>query len=157
MKKIALKWIITLMSFATVGLIAFQLYWVDTVIKANDERFKKDVMEALNHVANKLEKQELLLFTYDNFSTNLMWKSPRIGITPDGNFELFETTFEKKTIDPNHHHLDSQDWNMKYDFQIFVDATNEMKEKSSIQTVTIDDSDDGKTIRIEQKLDSLQV
>ncbi len=155
MKKIALKWIISLMSFAIVGLIAFQLYWVDTVIKANDERFKKDVMEALNQVASKLEKQELLLFTYDNFSTNLMWKTPNVVSTGDGNIELFETTFEKKTIDPKMQ-IDSQNWDMKYDFQVLVEATNEMKERTHFETVTIDNSDNGYEIKIERKLDSLK-
>lgn len=41
-----------------IGLISFQLYWIDSLVSANEERFKKDVLDALNTVANKLEKQE---------------------------------------------------------------------------------------------------
>ncbi len=46
------------MGVALVGLIGFQLYWIDTVVKSNEERFTKDVMQAMNNVALKLEKQE---------------------------------------------------------------------------------------------------
>ena len=58
MQRKTLRWIISLMGVAMIGLIAFQLYWIDTMITANEERFKKDVLEALNTVANKLEQQE---------------------------------------------------------------------------------------------------
>ena len=46
------------MGLAMMSLIAFQLYWIDSLVTANEERFKKDVLDALNTVANKLEKQE---------------------------------------------------------------------------------------------------
>jgi len=46
------------MGLSLIGLVGFQLYWIDTVIKANEERFTKDVLEAMNNVALKLEKQE---------------------------------------------------------------------------------------------------
>ncbi len=48
------------MSLALLGLICFQWYWIDSVIRANEERFKKDVIEALHTVSEKLEKQEAL-------------------------------------------------------------------------------------------------
>lgn len=47
-----------MMGLAMMGLIAFQLYWIDSLVTANDERFRKDVLDALNTVASKLEKQE---------------------------------------------------------------------------------------------------
>ncbi len=53
-----LRWIIGLMGLSMIGLIAFQLFWIDSLITANEERFNKDVLEALNNVASKLEKQE---------------------------------------------------------------------------------------------------
>ena len=55
-----LRWIIGLMGLAMIGLIAFQLYWIDRLVNANEERFQKDVLEALNGVADKLEKQETI-------------------------------------------------------------------------------------------------
>lgn len=47
------------MSLALAGLIIFQLYWIDTVIRANEERFRKDVIGALQNVSQKLERQEI--------------------------------------------------------------------------------------------------
>ena len=46
------------MSISLVGLVGFQVYWIDTIIQGNSERFKKDVLEAMHNVALKLEKQE---------------------------------------------------------------------------------------------------
>lgn len=60
MKRSTLRWIIGLMGLSMIGLIAFQLYWIDSLLSANEERFQKDVLEALNGVANKLEKQETI-------------------------------------------------------------------------------------------------
>ncbi|MBC6400178.1 MAG: HAMP domain-containing histidine kinase [Ekhidna sp.] len=60
MKRMTLKWIIGLMGLAMIGLISFQLYWIDNLISANEERFQKDVLDALNTVSDKLEKQETI-------------------------------------------------------------------------------------------------
>ena len=48
------------MGLSMIGLIAFQLYWIDSLVTANEERFRKDVLEALNNVASKLEKHEAI-------------------------------------------------------------------------------------------------
>ncbi|NQZ74812.1 MAG: HAMP domain-containing histidine kinase [Ekhidna sp.] len=58
MQRKTLRWIISLMGLAMIGLISFQLYWIDSLVSGNEERFRKDVLDALNTVANKLEKQE---------------------------------------------------------------------------------------------------
>ena len=55
-----LRWIIGLMGLSMIGLVAFQLYWIDSLVNANEERFKKDVVDVLNNVANKLEQQETI-------------------------------------------------------------------------------------------------
>ncbi|RED98816.1 two-component system phosphate regulon sensor histidine kinase PhoR [Marinoscillum furvescens DSM 4134] len=51
---------VALMSLALLGLIGFQWFWIDSVIRANEERFKRDAMEAIHAVSEKLEKQEAL-------------------------------------------------------------------------------------------------
>ncbi|SNS91608.1 two-component system, OmpR family, phosphate regulon sensor histidine kinase PhoR [Ekhidna lutea] len=58
MQRKTLRWIISMMGLAMIGLISLQLYWIDSLVTANEERFRKDVLDALNSVANKLEKQE---------------------------------------------------------------------------------------------------
>ena len=55
------------MSLALLGLTSFQLYWINSALRLNRERFEKDVSESLNFVVNKLEKQETYLFAYKTF------------------------------------------------------------------------------------------
>ena len=51
--------IVSLMSLALVGLISFQIYWINSAISLTRERFEKDVQESLRNVAIRLEKGEL--------------------------------------------------------------------------------------------------
>ena len=66
-----LGWIIALMSVSLTGLIAFQWYWIDTIITGNRDHFERDVMSALSNVTQKLEQQEALFYVnrqIENFS-----------------------------------------------------------------------------------------
>ena len=58
-KKIRL--IISLMSFALLGLVAFQAYWLGFMMETKKEQFSSDVRGALEQVVRKLEKQELII------------------------------------------------------------------------------------------------
>jgi two-component system, OmpR family, phosphate regulon sensor histidine kinase PhoR len=53
------------MSIGLLGLIGFQLYWIDSVVRVNEENFKRDVIDALQNVSTKLEKQEAF-FAFQN-------------------------------------------------------------------------------------------
>ncbi len=55
-----LKWIIVLMALALIGLVSFQMYWINNAINISEDRFKKGVHDALNSVSNKLEQQEIV-------------------------------------------------------------------------------------------------
>ena len=58
-------WIITCaMSIALVGLISFQIYWINSTIRLNEDRFNRDVYESLNFVIKQLEKSEILAYTF---------------------------------------------------------------------------------------------
>ncbi len=48
------------MGLALVGLISFQMYWINNAINISEERFKQDVHEALNNVSVQLEQQEVV-------------------------------------------------------------------------------------------------
>ena len=63
MNKLTLRLIISLMTIALLGLISFQLYWINNAIKINQSEFEQDVNEALRNVVKKLEKQEVLYIT----------------------------------------------------------------------------------------------
>jgi len=58
MKEKQLKIIIVLMSIALAGLIAIQGYWIKNAIDLANEKFNKDVTEALLMTVNKIEKEE---------------------------------------------------------------------------------------------------
>jgi two-component system phosphate regulon sensor histidine kinase PhoR len=47
------------MSIALIGLISFQLYWINSALKLNSERFKQHVFESMQNVALKLEKHRI--------------------------------------------------------------------------------------------------
>ena len=59
------------MTVALVGLIGFQLYWINNAIVLRNDRFEKDVQESLRNVAHKLEKNEMLYIA----SKNDLWVS----------------------------------------------------------------------------------
>ncbi len=60
MKKRQIQWIIALMTVALVGLVAFQLYWINHAIAVKNEQFNRSVQEALQAVVSKLERQEAM-------------------------------------------------------------------------------------------------
>ena len=58
-KKIRL--VVSLMSLALLGLIAFQAYWLGFMLETKKEQFAVDVQDGLAQVVRKLEKQELVM------------------------------------------------------------------------------------------------
>lgn len=60
MKKRPIQWMMALMTLALVGVIAFQLYWINHAIAVQHERFDQSVQGALQNVVRKLERQEAL-------------------------------------------------------------------------------------------------
>ena len=64
-----LGWIIALMGVSLTGLIAFQWYWIDTIITGNRDHFERDVMSALSNVTQKLEQQEALFYVNRQMET----------------------------------------------------------------------------------------
>lgn len=68
MRKNTIRLIIVVMSFAMVGLVGLQYYWISNALKINSEQFRRDVYESLNTVVNKLERQEVLFYTYNHLN-----------------------------------------------------------------------------------------
>ncbi|MCU0353483.1 MAG: HAMP domain-containing histidine kinase [Cytophagales bacterium] len=59
MKKQHIQWIIAAMSLATLALVGFQGYWILEARQVAEDRFDQNVQEALQNVANKLQKEEV--------------------------------------------------------------------------------------------------
>ncbi|WP_143959418.1 sensor histidine kinase [Litoribacter populi] len=68
MSKTKMNIVIVLMSMATIGLVAFQYYWVNDALKINQERFEQNVYQSLASTVDKLEKNE----AKDMFLSNLI-------------------------------------------------------------------------------------
>ncbi len=69
MSKGTIRLITILMGISMIGLVSFQLYWINSALKINEERFNQDVHQALNKVASKLEQQEALFTISNSFET----------------------------------------------------------------------------------------
>ncbi|MCS7020142.1 MAG: HAMP domain-containing sensor histidine kinase [Cytophagales bacterium] len=63
MSKQQIRYIITLMSGATLGLIILQFYWIHKAFELNSVRFKNEVIAAMENVANALERREVYVAT----------------------------------------------------------------------------------------------
>lgn len=61
MSKRKIRLLIALMSFALLGLIGFQAYWLRFMLETKRENFAIDVRNSLEQVVRKLEKQEILV------------------------------------------------------------------------------------------------
>lgn len=96
MNQMAIRGLIVAMGLSLVGLVVFQVYWIESIISANEEAFKRDAQDALTAVAEKLEKKEAMIVAVDNFHTNFAFKSPSEDDSTQ--YELIESTFEKKVI-----------------------------------------------------------
>lgn len=59
MNKKAILAIIVLMSAALVGIALIQGYWVTRSVQLNQEKFDKDIFEALNEVAERIRRREV--------------------------------------------------------------------------------------------------
>ncbi|WP_456460397.1 sensor histidine kinase [Reichenbachiella sp.] len=139
MNKLAIRGLILAMGLALVGLVVFQVYWIESIISANEEAFKRDVQDALTSVAQKLEKKEAMIVAVDNFHTNFAFKSP--SESDSNQYELIESTFEKKVIQVQDYAKDSSrrpEWLSFY----FDSEKNDPKLKNVSITLTETPSND---------------
>ncbi len=58
------------MGFSLIGLVSFQLYWINGALKVSEEQFRQDVHQVLNNVVAKLEQQEALFTISNSFETS---------------------------------------------------------------------------------------
>lgn len=70
MTKGTIRWITILMGLSLIGLVGFQLYWINGALKVSEERFRQDVHQVLNNVVSKLEQQEALFTISNSFETS---------------------------------------------------------------------------------------
>lgn len=97
MSKLAIRWLILVTGFSLIGLVSFQVSWMENVLTASEQAFKRDVQDALDDVIEKLEKREALQVTLDNFHTEFIYKS--LTSADSNKVEWIESSFEKKVVE----------------------------------------------------------
>lgn len=88
MSKRKIRLLIALMSFALLGLIGFQAYWLRFMLETKRENFAKDVRNSLEQVVRKLEKQEILVLAerqkkFESVATKKAKPKPTPAYIPD--------------------------------------------------------------------------
>lgn len=82
------------MSLALLGLVAFQWIWITSAIESNEERFNRDVNEALHAVSEKLERQEALYALSQNLPL-LKSHTPSMQMPYGANSFFFDSTLSE--------------------------------------------------------------
>ena len=60
MTRQAIHRLVIVTGISLLGLVLFQVSWMDSILSANEQAFRRDVHDALSEVVEKLEKQEAL-------------------------------------------------------------------------------------------------
>ncbi|MFB6307229.1 MAG: sensor histidine kinase [Flavobacteriales bacterium] len=86
MKRSLINTIIVIITFALIGLIAVQIYWIDNAYKLREDRFGQKVNDALQKVSMSLEENKALktLQSFDEIKKKLQshpWFESDINIT----------------------------------------------------------------------------
>ena len=155
MKRRSVFIIVSLMSLAVAGLIIIQIYWIATVMAVEEERFNKNVHEALSLVIDKIEKTEAANVVLKRFIDSDGDKfSFYQGNDKDENLILLDTA--KNKIQRNIYWL--ADSNSNVDVKIISDENHSQVAVEAHSTGTISKSiKTHNTIWINEKVESLYV
>lgn len=157
MKRRTIQWIIGMMSIALLGLIGFQWYWIDSVIRSNEERFKRDAMEALHAVSEKLERQEALYTFHQRMAHGSATGSSFLP-NPQWNFKPGASLESTITVIGDSLYESPAGFNIYFDFQTgtITRSNVELKELKKAETVKlrrIQDQNDQSLKELEEQLE----
>ena len=127
--------IIILLAVSLVSILFVQFNWISDLNKLNEDRFKQDIQNVLFMVNERLEEQEIIALTRDNLQATF---KVRRGIE-SGDFELIESSFNKKTLDS------TEVQSTKNSFQYDIEADNSSIKRLSPKinaSIQIEDMED---------------
>ena len=136
MNKKNIRFISVFVSAALIGLIFIQLYWIQNAVKLKEQAFKEDVIEALNKVVYKMEKQSTASKLTKRFNfrkQGIRWLHQEDSL--DKNSHLVPSS----EGDRKSYNVKSDKYNVKI-FQQMVADSNGVEVKSSNQKSYISDS-----------------
>ena len=106
--------IIIVLAVSLVSILFVQFNWISDLNKLNEDRFKQDIQNVLFMVNERLEEQEIIALTRDNLQATFKVRRS----VESGDFELIESSFNKKTLDS------SEIKSTKNSFQYDIESEN---------------------------------
>ncbi len=121
MKNKSLKIIVSLITFAVIGLIAIQFYWINLALNLEEEKFNKNVANALTDLTKSLENKEATRFLIRNLPLK---DSTRLVIVSE-NLENGESKSDSN-ISSNIHRIimsgEGRESNIEYEINTTIDT-----------------------------------
>ncbi len=98
MTKRKIQYIIALMSFALLGLIAFQLYWLGFTMRSKKDQFGSDVRDAMQQVVRRLGQQEFYYMAQRKIEAEQKQLQLKAIATPEKRIVKSKGTSVKATV-----------------------------------------------------------
>jgi len=132
--------IIVLLVTSLLAILYFQFNWILDINELNEDRFNKNVQDALFNVNRRLEEKEIINLTKDNLQ--VQFKINRS--TESGKIELIESTFSKKTIDENNLDKGLKSNSLQFDIESGSNFDNDNRTSDINASILVEDMDDFK-------------
>ena len=132
--------IIVLLVTSLLAILYFQFNWILDINELNEDRFNKNVQDALFNVNRRLEEKEIINLTKDNLQ--VQFKINRS--TESGKIELIESTFSKKTIDENNLDKGLKSNFLQFDIESGSNFDNDNRTSDINASVLVENMDDFK-------------
>ncbi len=132
--------IIVLLVTSLLAILYFQFNWILDINELNEDRFNKNVQDALFNVNRRLEEKEIINLTKDNLQAQ--FKINRS--TESGKIETIENTFSKKTIDENNLDKGLKSNSLQFDIESGSNFDNDNRTSDINASVLVENMDDFK-------------
>ena len=144
--------IIVLLVTSLLAILYFQFNWILDINELNEDRFNKNVQDALFNVNRRLEEKEIINLTKDNLQ--VQFKINRS--TESGKIELIESTFSKKTIDENNLDKGLKSNSLQFDIESGSNFDNDNRTSDINASILVENMDDFKIdFNLQKEIDKI--
>ena len=144
--------IIVLLVTSLLAILYFQFNWILDINELNEDRFNKNVQDALFNVNRRLEEKEIINLTRDNLQAQ--FKINRS--TESGKIELIESTFSKKTIDENNLDKGLKSNSLQFDIESGSNFDNDNRTSDINASILVENMDDFKIdFNLQKEIDKI--
>ncbi len=120
--------IILLMSISLIGIIAVQVFWIKNAIDVKIQQFDQSVNDAMNHVVNRLEKNENLIVLSEQINDvnhHIEFKFQGLDSIMNYNYTFFDSMGERiKRYESGNQTLKwlEEDYQNRYEMYTWIDS-----------------------------------